>query len=286
MPDRLARATMQEQRSKLCTRIARILVMLLVLPATAPAETLVLLQGYLADEDYWREAGVTRVLDGNGWADAGTLHTTRNGIRADRPLPRGNRRVYTLALPSEAPLMVQLRYLERYLGVVLNLHPYDSLILVGHSAGGVLGRLYMVEHPDTPVAALITFASPHLGTDSAEIGAMAGGSPLGWVAPLLGGGTLNRSQGLYYDLVRERPGSLLFWLNHQEHPSSRYISIVREDDGLLNFGDLVVPAWSQDMNQVAALRGRARKIVTQGGHGLSKQDGELLLQILTGNSQV
>ena len=272
----------------MCIKIARILLLLLllVLPATAPAETLVLLQGYLADEDYWRETGITRMLGGNGWTDAGTLRTTRNGIRADRPLPVSSRRVYTLALPSEAPLMVQLRYLEQYLDVILKLHPYESLILVGHSAGGVLGRLYMVEHPDTAVSALITFASPHLGTDSAEIGAMAGSSPLGWVAPLLGGGTLNRSQGLYYDLVRERPGSLLFWLNHQEHPSSRYISIVREDGGLLNFGDLVVPVWSQDMNQVAALRGRARKIVTQGGHGLTKQDGELLLQILRSNSQV
>jgi pimeloyl-ACP methyl ester carboxylesterase len=262
-----------------------IIVVLLVLPATAPAETLVLLQGYLADEDYWRETGITRMLDRNGWADAGTLRTTRNGIRADRPLPASNRRVYTLALPSEAPLMVQLRYLEQYLDVILNLHPYESLILSGHSAGGVLGRLYMVEHPDTSVGALITFASPHLGTDSAEIGAMAGNSPLGWFAPLIGGSTLNRSQGLYYDLVRERPGSLLFWLNRQEHPSSRYISIVREDDGLLNFGDLVVPAWSQDMNQVAALRGRAHRIVTQGGHGLTRQDGELLLQILASNSQ-
>ena len=271
----------------MCTKIARILLLLLlILPATAPAETLVLLQGYLADEDYWRETGITRMLGGNGWADAGTLRTTRNGVRADRPPPKSSRRVYTLALPSEAPLMVQLRYLEQYLAVILNLHPYESLILVGHSAGGVLGRLYMVEHPDTAVGALITFASPHLGTDSAEIGAMAGNSPLGWVAPLLGGGTLNRSQGLYYDLVRERPGSLLFWLNHQEHPTSRYISIVREDEGLLNFGDLVVPAWSQDMNQVAALRGRARKIVTPGGHGLTRQDGELLLQILTSSSEV
>ena len=261
------------------------LFMLLVLPAAATAETLVLLQGYLSDSDYWREVGITRMLSANGWADAGTLRTTGHGIRVDRPLPRSSRRVYTLALPSEAPLMVQHRYLEQYLDVILNRHPYESLILVGHSAGGVLGRLYMVEHPDTPVAALITFASPHLGAESAEIGAMAGNSPLGWVAPLLGGATLNRSQGLYTDLVRERPGSLLFWLNRQEHPSSRYISIVRKDDGLLNFGDLVVPAWSQDMNQVAALRGRATKIVTQGGHGLNKQDGELLLKILSSSSQ-
>jgi triacylglycerol lipase len=269
-----------------CRKTALIFFLLLVAPATALAETLVLLQGYLADEDYWRGAGITRMLATNGWADAGTLRTTPSGIRSDRPLPKSNRRVYTLALPSEAPLMVQLRYLEQYLDVIQNLHPYESLILAGHSAGGVLGRLYMVEHPDTPVGALITFASPHLGTESAEIGAMAGDSPLGWIAPLIGGGTLNRSQGLYYDLMRERPGSLLFWLNHQQHPASLYISIVREDDGLLSLGDLVVPPWSQDMNQVAALRGRASKIVTQGGHGLTSQDGELLLEILKRNSEV
>ena len=259
---------------------------LLIMPATAPAETLVLLQGYLADADYWRESGVTGPLAADGWADAGTLHSSRSRIRSDRPPPASRRRVYTLALPSEAPLFVQLRYLEGYMDFILDRHPYESLLLVGHSAGGVLGRLYMVEHPDTPVGALITFASPHLGAEIAEIGAMAGSSPLGWIAPLLGGGALNRSQGLYHDLIRERPGSLLFWLNRQKHPLSRYISIVREDDGLLNFGDLLVPTWSQDMNQVAALRGRAIKIVTPGGHGLSKQDGELLRQILRNNSRV
>ena len=271
----------------MCRKIARILLLLLLaLPVTVSAETLVLLQGYLADEDYWRETGITRMLAHAGWADAGTLHATRNGIRADRPTPGSNRRFYTLGLPSEAPLMVQLRYLEQYLDVILKRHPNESLTLVGHSAGGVLGRLYMVQHPDIQVGALITFASPHLGTDSAEIGAMAGNSPLGWVAPLIGGSTLNRSQGLYRELVRERPGSLLFWLNRQEHPASRYISVVRNDDGLLNLGDMVVPAWSQDMNHVAALRGRASKISTPGGHALTSQDGKLLLQILINISQV
>jgi triacylglycerol lipase len=267
------------------SRKIAVILLLLALPAATPAETLVLLQGYLGDEDYWREAGITRLLDRNGWADAGTLHFTPYGIRADRPTPASNRRVYTLALPSEAPLMVQLRYMEQYLEVVRKLYPGESLFLSGHSAGGVLGRLYMVEHPDIPISALITFASPHLGTDSAEIGAEAGKSPLGWFAPLIGGSVLNRSQGLYHDLVREQPGSLLFWLNRQEHPASRYISVVRGDDGLLNFGDLVVPAWSQDMNHVAALRGRSRKIVTQGGHRLTKQDGELLLEILRSSGQ-
>mgnify|MGYP001820675251 CR=1 FL=1 len=267
-------------------KIAAVLLFLLVFPVSVAAETLVLLHGYLANADYWRQTGITQVLVRNAWLDAGTLRTTANGIRADRPVPGSNRRFYTLELPSEAALMVQLRYLEKYLDFVQKQHPYESLILSGHSAGGVLARLYMVKHPDVSIGALITFASPHLGTDSAEIGALAGNSPLGLFAPLLGGGTLNRSQGLYQDLVRERPGSLLFWLNHQEHPSSRYISVVREGGGLLGFGDLLVPAWSQDMNQVDALRGRANKIVTPSGHGLSERDGELLLRILSSQSQV
>lgn len=90
---------------------------------------------------------------------------------------------------------------------------------------------------------------------------------------------LGRSEGLYFDLVRERPGSLLFWLNRQPHPPARYVSVVR-DESLSWVGDLVVPVWSQDMNQVIQLRGRAITIPTAGNHGLERKDGELLLRIL------
>ncbi len=90
---------------------------------------------------------------------------------------------------------------------------------------------------------------------------------------------LNRSQGIYYDLIRERPGSLLYWLNHQPHPPARYISIVRSAD-LSWIGDMVVPEWSQDMNRVYALRGRARAIPSSGGHGLEQEDGKRLVHIL------
>ena len=152
--------------------------------------------------------------------------------------------------------------------------------MVGHSAGGVLARLYLVRQPDSGVDALITIASPHLGTGSAELGAMAGQSPLAWVAPLLGGDTFNRSQSLFQDLVRERPGSLLFWLNRQPHPRARYIAIVRDDDSLLGLGEVIVPTWSQDMNNVYALRGWVRTITVPAGHNLEETDGRLLARIL------
>ena len=78
-----------------------------------------LLHGYLGDEDYWRKAGVTRLLAQNGWDEASTLRTTPYGIRADRPPPKSHRRVYTVTFPSEEPLMMQHRYLEQYLDVTL-----------------------------------------------------------------------------------------------------------------------------------------------------------------------
>jgi triacylglycerol lipase len=252
----------------------------LTLSASAVAETLVLIQGYLGSAEDWRESGVTDVLSSNGWRDAGHLRLTPAGVRSNRPLARGGKRFYTLSLPTEAPLLAQANILGQYMTTITGQYPGETLILAGHSAGGVLGRLYMVQHPDSGVDALITIASPHLGTESAEIGAQAGRSPLAWLAPLVGGDTLNRSQGLYQDLSRERPGNLLFWLNRQEHPPARYISVVRRDESLLGIGDIIVPEWSQDMNHVYALRGRARSLVVPGEHGLDRRDGELLVRIL------
>jgi pimeloyl-ACP methyl ester carboxylesterase len=177
--------------------------------------------------------------------------------------------------------MAQSKHLVRYLAYLHGKYPDSALILVGHSAGGVLARLYMVQHPKTAVAALVTIASPHRGTESAELGLMAGQSPLSWMDSMLGIDTLNHSQGLYYDLMRENPNNLLGWLNYQRHPKALYVSIVRsEDDETFGFGDLIVPAWSQDMNQVFALRGRVRTITMQGSHGLRAEDGRLLLRIL------
>jgi hypothetical protein len=138
----------------------------------------------------------------------------------------------------------------------------------------------MVQHPEVRIAALLTIATPHLGTGTAELGLMASQSPLGWVAPFMGADSLNRSQGLFYDLSREQPGSLLFWLNRQPHPSSRYLCVTHAGGGLLGMGDLVVPEWSQDMNNVAALRGAVVSVAAAGEHLLTPADGELLLELL------
>lgn len=250
-------------------------------PNIVLAETLVLIQGYLGRAENWHDSGITRALEAAGWADGGQLFLTPRGVQASMGKGVAPKKFFTLDLPTQAPLLIQSRSLEQYLDYLRKLYPDNSLVLVGHSAGGVLGRLYMVQHPDSGVALLITIASPHRGTESAELGLLAGQSPLAWLGPMIGIDTLNRSQGVYHDLMREQPNNLLGWLNYQPHPPATYISIVHDGDkDMLGLGELIVPAWSQDMNLVPALRGRVQTIRRQGGHALNLDDGRALVQLL------
>ncbi|MEN8169846.1 MAG: alpha/beta fold hydrolase [Pseudomonadota bacterium] len=252
-----------------------------LLPGIAAAEAMVLVQGYLGEDDPWRRSGVSTAIQRAGWQDGGHLMDGPDGVRRNGPGSKVAKSFYTVALPTEAPLLAQVQYLERYMAYVQARHEGESLYLIGHSAGGVLARIYMVRHPRVRISALITIASPHLGTGSAEVGLMASQSPLGWVAPFMGAQSLNRSQGLYHDLSREQPGSLLYWLNRQPHPQSRYVAVIHKGGGLFGLGDMVVPEWSQDMNNVASLRGAVVSLQVSGEHQLNATDGVLLLDILS-----
>jgi len=234
------------------------------------SETLVLIHGYLGTGATWRPTGIVAALQQAGWQDAGHLFPAAplpNPLAADAERP-----VYTVTLPSEAPLFVQARWLNFYLHTLQQRHPEHQFILVGHSVGGVVARLSLV-HNQFPVKTLITLASPHLGTELAELGLAAGQSPLGWITPLLGLSTINRSQGLYWELVREHPATPLFALNRQPHPDIQYVSIVR-------VGDSIVPPYSQDMNNIPALRGRALPVIVHSQHHLHPADGGLLASLL------
>ncbi len=262
--------------------VAWVFMFFMVGLSRAGAEVVVLVHGYLGDEDSWAEAEIPRALQRAGWTAGGHVLTTPQGPRL-RPFPRRpvNHSFFAVALPSEAPLVFQAGRLAEAVTELTRHFPDQEFILVGHSAGGVVARLYVVTHPDAPVGGLITIASPHLGTSKAGLGVMAGQSPLGMMAPFVGLGGLNRSQGLFADLVPARPGTLLFWLNHQDHPDLPYVSIVRREGGWKD-GDLVVPEASQHLRNVPALQGRARSVMSDGGHLLTPGDGPLLARILAG----
>ncbi|MDM8567444.1 alpha/beta fold hydrolase [Candidatus Halobeggiatoa sp. HSG11] len=252
----------------------RLLILFLTIFISLPSyasNTLVFIHGYQGDGSTWRPTGIIYALQRNGWQDSGHLFPQGPTLGIAKPSPTGNY-MYTVTLPSEAPLAAQARWLDVYLRNLKQRHPDNSLVLVGHSAGGIVARLVMVTGKIS-VKGLISIASPHLGTDKAELGTAINNSPASMFTPMLGLGSINRSQGLYYDLTREHPRSLLFWLNRQPHPQGFYISIIRNGDGW-------VAPYSQNMNNVVALRGLSKTVITVGEHSLNPSDGPLLVNLL------
>ncbi|MBF0340906.1 MAG: hypothetical protein HQL95_08085 [Magnetococcales bacterium] len=250
--------------------------------STARADVTLLVHGYLSGDDAWESSGVARELQNSGWTSGGRV---RVGARGEVLLPpnvaSGQRVFYLADLPSEAPLTVQADALKGGLIALRKQRGQEQTVLVGHSAGGVVARLLMVRFPELAIHTLITIASPHLGTDKAEVAGLVASTPLSMMAPMMGLDTLNRSRSLYEDLVRERPGNFLYWLNHQPHPKARYLSIIRQE-GFAFSGDNTVPVASQDMARVAALKDQTLPALTIGqDHALSRQDGVTLARVLT-----
>lgn len=131
-----------------------------------------------------------------------------------------------------------------------------------------------------PVEALVTIASPHVGTPMAQLTRMLlANADILNLASQLGFGHLKDADHLFADLREERPGTYLYWLNHQPHPPIRYAAIVRSGKQPESL-DFIVPEYSQDMNRVYAIKNRAERWNSADGHLLSANDGHLLAAIM------
>ena len=252
----------------------------------ARADVLVLVHGYLASADSWEVTGINSLLDANGWKRGGLISSapvTAAPVLVGPGKDAANK-VYVVDLPAEAPIIVQTDQFLAMLATIQALHPDESLVIVGHSAGGIVARTALVRGNNQNVKALITIASPHVGTTLANraLKATDESGIFGGLKSFFGGSgydTLRRSRGLLFDLAHPYPGSLLYWLNAQQHPDIKYVSVVRLDP--VGFaGDELVPGYSQDMNNIPAIQGKSSVIITPAGHTLVADDGTMLLQIL------
>jgi triacylglycerol lipase len=241
-------------------------------PLLAGGNLMVLVHGYASYPGTWEFSGINQILRANGWKDATGPYV-------------GDNVFYTAALPAQAPLTYQAGMLLAQLQRLRASHPDKNLILVGHSAGGVVSRLVVLNGNPARVAHLVTIAAPNLGTPRASQGLhIVEDKPFfcpgpGWryLKSNLGGNAfdyLEDSKGMLYQLLPPQFNSLIARINLQPHPDIKYDAIVRR------YGDLLVPALSQDLNNVPALRGRSRVWLTDGGHFLSPYDGQLLVKIL------
>jgi triacylglycerol lipase len=263
-----------------------VLLFISITSMNARADVLVLVHGYLASADSWEVTGINTLLDANGWKRGGLISSAPATVAPVLVGPGKDaaNKVYVVDLPAEAPIIVQTDQFMAMLSTIRALHPDESMIIVGHSAGGIVARTALVRGNIQNVKALITIASPHIGTTLANraLKATDESGMFGGLKSFFGGSgydTLRRSRGLLFDLAHPYPGSLLYWLNAQQHPDINYVSVVRLDP--VGFaGDELVPGYSQDMNNIPAIQGKSSVIITPAGHTLVAEDGTTLLQIL------
>lgn len=130
----------------------------------------------------------------------------------------------------------------------------------------------------------MTIASPHLATTRAieALEETDGSGPIGMIKDFFGGDlyhTVKHSWGALVELTPAQPGNMLFWLNAQNHQDIAYHSIVCT--GPVGLGGELVPLFSQDMNNVPALKGKSGVMPVATGHSLNSQDGVALVQLIT-----
>ena len=264
-----------------------ILALLALLPLQrGAADVLVLVHGYASDARNWELSGVNDALQAQGWPRAGVLTAAFGGSAG---AAASMNKSYSVNLPAQAPLLVQAEYLRASLQQLRQHYPDERLILAGHSAGGVVARLVLLGGNPFRVDTLVTIATPHLGTFRAGQGLdlvdskpfFCPGPGIDFLKHVVGGSDyeyLSDSRAVLVDLLPAESGNLLAWLNWQPHPDITYYSVIRQLPHTA--GDTIVPAYSQDMNNVPALRGWSQTLLVPAGHSLLPQDGALLAGIL------
>jgi triacylglycerol lipase len=261
----------------------------------ANADVLVLVHGYMGSPASWEESRINGLLERNGWQRGGIIvPDTRkyfpdaiNKLSSDR----AKNISYVIDMPWMRPLEEQADYLEIAMQRVFKMRPDENITLVGHSAGALVARLWLVQYYEPSVIRLISIAAPNLGTpraiDALELTDPIIG-PLDAVRSIFGGklyNTVRHSRDLVYDFTppsRSNP-NVLYWLNRQPHPDIEYISVVREDRRGYD-KDWLITANSQDLNNVPALRGKSRSYIVSQDHPLNREDGHLLASILAEKS--
>ena len=264
---------------------------LLLLSAPARAEVLVLIHGYMSSPDTWEKTRINDVLVQEGWRRGGILIPAARRHIPDRRQQQNNTGAedifYMVELPWQYPLQSQADALEIAMQRILEMRPNEDISLAGHSAGAVVARLWLVQHPRPEIKRLISIAAPNLGTDRAEDALTLTQpvfGPFDSMRNLLGGkryNTVRRSRPLVRDLTppSRRNPTILYRLNRQPHPDIAYYSIVREDRRGQD-SDWLISAESQDLNNVEALRGRSTSYIMPRDHDLSIEDGFMLTRIL------
>lgn len=275
---------MQQNRQRFTFLLC--LLLNLIIPPVAQATTVVLIHGLNSDRNTWYQHRTADPLFASGWQDAtGTLFMPPTLLPKPEeppltPLKKPSKVFFTLDLPWYEPIETQAKVLRDALKFIYQ-QRQEPLILVGHSAGGIVARFYLLTPNTVPVQGLITLASPHLGSPWAEMAWRALQSPMGDFFDMMGADKWAQAEMLLWELSVTPKTNLIHWMNRQPHPQGvRYISVIHRIRANQMKMDFFVPMASQNMNNIPALRGRSEVYPLFANHQLSQQDGLLLAWLL------
>lgn len=248
-------------------------------------DSVIFIHGLVGNANSWAKQNIPNILSRDGWQIAGgAFYDYRYGIYLKEQAGIGDKNLFLLTIPSRASIRYQAKVVEDILERITELAPEDNLHLVGHSAGGVVARLIVVNRHFPQIKSLITIATPHFGTRRAEMALdlVDLPFPLNLMAETSGGREYDEFQDtkdLFRDLVRPRPGTFLHWLNWQPHPDINYYSIVRKQKSVVS-QDFMVPSLSQNMALLPMLHNRTKTYFIGHSHFLNAKDGFALKRIL------
>jgi len=268
-----------------------ITTILLIASVNSSADSAILIHGWAASADTWKYSGVQAQMLRNGWSDGGVVAIGADGqMRLFSANTDSSNRFYRVALPAQQPLLMQARILLAQVNLIKQKHPNEKITLVGHSAGGLVARLMLLNRNAPAVHALVTIATPNLGTGRAIDGLeivdskpfFCPGPGIDFLKSVVGGDDyeyLKYSRAAVTDMLPAEFGGLISWMNQQPHPDIEYHAIIKQIPG--ENGDGIVTARSQDLGQVAALYGKVKIYPVRSEHALNPSDGNLIHTILT-----
>ncbi|MEE9448100.1 MAG: hypothetical protein V3V09_09080 [Arenicellales bacterium] len=239
----------------------------------------------------WEFSKINAQLEQDGWQRGGLIIPDTQEYFSDPAqkftIKEAQNISFVVDMPWMLPLEEQASYLNIALKQVMTLRPEENISLIGHSAGALAARLWLIQHYNPAIVRLISIAAPNLGTpraiDALRVTSATIG-PIDAMRNLFGGklyNTVRRSRKLVREFTppSKRNQNILYWMNQQPHPEIEYISIVREDRRGRD-QDWLMSADSQDLNNVPALRGKSEAYIVNQSHELHPEDGALIASLL------
>jgi pimeloyl-ACP methyl ester carboxylesterase len=138
---------------------------------------IIFLPGLGQKSDVWMEKGLFNYYDTLNIGYGGNIECSTESLNTECTLSKENisngttNDYFTVSFSNpEASVKNLSKELEKLIELVLDLTGTESVILIGYSYGGLIGRQYLVDRiNDHKVKRLVTIGTPHLGSSYAYI---------------------------------------------------------------------------------------------------------------------